>query len=114
MCCCPGCRRSETGEAMTPTNSVTTADLTERARAVAQIADQHAEFGDKQGRLADPVVDALHREGLFGMWVPRSVPGGAELDPVSSLQVIENLTYGDPSAGWVLMAAALAGGTGAA
>ena len=99
---------------MTPTNSVTTADLTERARAVAQIADQHAEFGDKQGRLADPVVDALHREGLFGMWVPRSVPGGAELDPVSSLQVIENLTYGDPSAGWVLMAAALAVGTGAA
>ena len=48
------------------------------------------------------------------MWVPKSVPGGAELDPVSSLQVIENLAYGDPSAGWVLMAAALAVGTGAA
>ena len=94
--------------------SATTIDLTERARAVALIADQHAEFGDSQGRLADPVVDALHREGLFGMWVPKSVPGGAELDPVSSLQVIENLAYGDPSAGWVLMAAALAVGTGAA
>ena len=48
------------------------------------------------------------------MWVPRSVRGGAELDPVSSLQVIENLAYGDPSVGWVLMAAALAIGTGAA
>ncbi len=94
--------------------SATTIDLTERARAVALIADQHAELGDSQGRLADPVVDALHREGLFGMWVPKSVPGGAELDPVSSLQVIENLAYGDPSAGWVLMAAALAVGTGAA
>jgi alkylation response protein AidB-like acyl-CoA dehydrogenase len=94
--------------------SATTIDLTERARAVALIADQHAEFGDSQGRLADPVVDALHREGLFGMWVPKSLPGGAELDPVSSLQVIENLAYGDPSAGWVLMAAALAVGTGAA
>ncbi len=94
--------------------SATTIDLTERARAVALVADQHAEFGDSQGRLADPVVDALHREGLFGMWVPKSVPGGAELDPVSSLQVIENLAYGDPSAGWVLMAAALAVGTGAA
>ena len=92
--------------------SATTIDLTERARAVALIADQHAEFGDSQGRLADPVVDALHREGLFGMWVPKSVPGGAELDPVSSLQVIENLAYGDPSAGWVLMAAALAVGHG--
>jgi len=94
--------------------SATTIDLTERARAVALIADQHAESGDSQGRLADPVVEALHREGLFGMWVPKSVPGGAELDPVSSLQVIENLAYGDPSAGWVLMAAALAVGTGAA
>jgi alkylation response protein AidB-like acyl-CoA dehydrogenase len=89
-------------------------DLIQRARAVALIADEHAEFGDKEGRLADAVVDALHREGLFGMWVPRTVSGGAELDPVASLQVIENLSYGDPSAGWVLMAAALAIGTGAA
>jgi alkylation response protein AidB-like acyl-CoA dehydrogenase len=45
--------------------------------------------------------------------VPR-VLGGAELTPVESLQVIENVAYGDPSAGWVLMAAALAIGTGAA
>ena len=96
------------------TSSVTSAELTDRARAVALVADQHAEFGDAEGRLADPVVDALHREGLFGMWVPASVPGGAELDPVPSLQVIENVTYGDPSAGWVLMASALAIGTGAA
>ena len=48
------------------------------------------------------------------MWVPRSVRGGAELDPISSLRVIESVSYGDPSAGWVLMAAALAIGTGAA
>ena len=31
---------------MAPTSSVTNVDLTERARAVALIADQHAEFGD--------------------------------------------------------------------
>jgi alkylation response protein AidB-like acyl-CoA dehydrogenase len=89
-------------------------DLPARAKAVAAIADEHAAFGDEHGRLADPVVEALHREGLFGMWVPTSVPGGAELGVVSSLQVIENLAYGDPSAGWVLMASALAIGTGAA
>jgi alkylation response protein AidB-like acyl-CoA dehydrogenase len=89
-------------------------DLKQRAREVGRIADQHAEFGDKEGRLAEPVVEALHREGLFGMWVPASVHAGAELDPVSSIGVIENLAYGDPSTGWVLMAAALAIGTGAA
>lgn len=89
-------------------------DLIARARAVAEVADQHADFGDREARLADPVVDALHREGLLGMWVPRVVKGGFELDPVSSIAVIETVSYGDPSAGWVLMASALAIGTGAA
>jgi alkylation response protein AidB-like acyl-CoA dehydrogenase len=89
-------------------------DLPQRAKLVAAVADEHAAIGDQQGQLAEPVVEALHREGLFGMWVPRSIQGGAELDPVSSLEVIENLSYGDPSAGWVLMASALAIGTGAA
>jgi alkylation response protein AidB-like acyl-CoA dehydrogenase len=99
---------------MAATDTTAQVDLADRAKAVARIADQHAEFGDKEGRLAQPVVDALHSEGLFGMWVPASVRGGAELDPVSSIGVIENLAYGDPSTGWVLMAAALAIGTGAA
>src|SRR5262245_8131498 len=83
-------------------------DLVESAKTVAAIANQHADYGDRNGRLAQPVVDALHYEGLYGMWTPRSVRGGSELDPISSLQVLENVAYGDPSAGWVLMAAALA------
>jgi indole-3-acetate monooxygenase len=87
-----------------------TMDLPERAVTVGTLANEHAAHGDVHGRLADPVVDALHREGLYGMWVPRSL-GGAELDPISSLRVIENVAYGDPSTGWVLMAAALAIGT---
>ena len=91
-----------------------THDLVERAKSVACIADLHAEYGDKNGQLADPVVQALHREGLLSMWVPRAVARGHELDPVSSLKVLESVAYGDPSAGWVLMAAALAIGTGAA
>jgi alkylation response protein AidB-like acyl-CoA dehydrogenase len=88
--------------------------LPERAKYVAALAKTHAHESEELGQLAEPVVEALHREKLLGMWVPRSVAGGAELDVVSSLQVIENLSYGDPSAGWVLMAAALAIGTGAA
>jgi alkylation response protein AidB-like acyl-CoA dehydrogenase len=89
-------------------------DLPARARTVAAIASDHASASDLQGQLAEDVVESMHREGLYGMWVPRSVAGGAELDPVSSLQVIENVSHGDPSAGWVLMASALAIGTGAA
>lgn len=91
-----------------------TVDLPARAKAVAALADEHAAEGDAQGYLAAPVVEALHREGLLGMWVPRSIRGGAELDPLSSLRVLEEMAYGDPSTGWVLMAACLAIGTGAA
>ena len=86
----------------------------ERAKRVGALARQYAERSEQLGQLAPPVVDALHSEGLLGMWVPKSVRGGAELDPVSSLEVIENVSYGDPSVGWVLMAASLAIGTGAA
>lgn len=87
--------------------------LADRAREVAKLADEHAAFGDEHGELAEPVVEALKREGLYAMWVPRAV-GGAELGPCDSLEVIANLAEGDPSVGWVLMAGALAIGTGAA
>lgn len=89
-------------------------DLPTRATAVATIADDHAKAGELQGQLSAAVVEAFHREGLLGMWVPRSLPGGVELDPIPSIRVIESVSYGDPSAGWVLMASALAIGTGAA
>jgi alkylation response protein AidB-like acyl-CoA dehydrogenase len=94
--------------------TVVTTDLPTRARVVGALADQYADAGDRDGQLSQPVVDAFHEQGLLGMWTPRVVHGGAELDPVSALQTIENVAYGDPSAGWVLMAASLAIGTGAA
>ena len=47
------------------------------------------------------------------MWVPEKL-GGAELDPVHSLEVLENLSYADASAGWVTMAANLSIGTAGA
>jgi len=88
-------------------------DFPERAKRVSAIANEYADAGDKQGFLSDPVVSALHREGLYGMWVPRALRG-EELAPARAVQVIESVAYGDPSAGWVLMASALAIGTGAA
>jgi indole-3-acetate monooxygenase len=84
-----------------------------RAKAVGALASAHAEAGDRDGMLSTPVVEAFHGEGLLGMWVPRSLRG-AELGPLPSLQVLEEVSYGDASAGWVLMAASLATGTGGA
>ena len=74
---------------------------------------EQATSGEAQRRLTEPIVDALIAAGLLAMWVPRSF-GGAELWPVSSLEVVEALSYADGSTGWVQMAASLSTGTGAA
>ena len=98
---------------MSGTTLAAAIDLPARAAFVAAIADTHADEGDRRGELSPPVVDALQRERILAMWVPKAL-GGSELDVVSSLRVIEHLSYGDPSTGWVAMAASLAIGTGAA
>ncbi|MEA2177680.1 MAG: hypothetical protein QOG77_977, partial [Solirubrobacteraceae bacterium] len=94
--------------------SITTnPDAVERARSLQSLADDQAGASEALGQLTQDLDDALHEQGLYGMWVPKSL-GGLELDPISSLEVIEAVSYGQPSAGWVLMAAALSVGTGAA
>ena len=87
--------------------------LPARAHELFSLLDEQAPLADAQGSLTEPVVDALHRDRLWGMWVPETL-GGSELDPVSSLEVLESLSYADPSVAWVVMAAGLATGTGGA
>lgn len=98
---------------MTTTRTALHGDLVAAARELQPLLRDDAAAGEDAGRLTEPVVDALHDAGLFGMWVPAPL-GGAELDPVSSLEVVQSLAEADPSAAWVLMAAALATGTGGA
>jgi alkylation response protein AidB-like acyl-CoA dehydrogenase len=87
--------------------------LAERAKALIPLLDAEAEFADNEGMLSPAAVAALHRDGLLKLWVPEKL-GGAELDPVHSLEVLENLSYADASAGWVTMAANLSIGTAGA
>jgi indole-3-acetate monooxygenase len=75
--------------------------------------DDHAGHGDDHGRIAPQVIERLHADGLFTMWVPKEL-GGAELGQVQSLETLENLSYGDASTGWVVMAANLSIGTAGA
>ena len=87
--------------------------LAERAKALVPLLDAEAEFADNEGELSPAAVAALHRDGVLKLWVPEKL-GGAELDPVHSLEVLENLSYADASAGWVTMAANLSIGTAGA
>jgi alkylation response protein AidB-like acyl-CoA dehydrogenase len=97
----------------TTTNQNAATDAVERARSLYTLLDEQAEASEALGKLTDDIDDALHDTGLYGMWVPKSL-GGLELDPVTSLGVLEAVSYGQASAGWSLMAAALSIGTGAA
>ena len=89
------------------------AGLVEEALALAPLVFSQALEGENRGQLTEATVQALTNSGLMKMWVPRDF-GGAELWPVSSLEVIEALSQADGSTGWVLMAAGLCIGTGAA
>jgi len=57
----------------------------------------------EQGRRLPPMIaDAMKRAGVFGMAMPQAW-GGAELDPLEQLRVIETLARFDGSVGWCAM-----------
>ncbi|KAB8195443.1 acyl-CoA dehydrogenase [Nonomuraea phyllanthi] len=90
----------------------TTAPL-DAARGLRPLIEREAAQAEALGRLTDPVVNALHEAGLFGIWVPAPL-GGAELSPRELIAVFEELSYADPSTGWVVMATTLENGTAGA
>ena len=69
------------------------------ARGLAPLVEATRDRFDQDRTLPAPLVDAMHAAGLFRMWVPRAL-GGAELDPISFLTVIEELSRLDGSLGW--------------
>src|SRR6266704_6860590 len=57
---------------------------------------------EHERRLPLHLVDALKKAGVFRMTMPRDW-GGAELDPLSQLRIIEALSSADASVGWCVM-----------
>src|SRR5215217_4022902 len=98
---------------MSITTDNETVDVVARARALHALVDEQAAASEDLGQLTPDIDEALHEQGLYGIWVPKSL-GGLELDPITSLEVLEAVSYAQPSAGWVLMAAGLSVGAGAA
>ncbi len=78
----------------------------ERARAVARIVDEEARRAP--GRpVSKAAVEALRREGLYGVMTPREL-GGAELPLTGAIRVFAEVSRADGSTGWCLMAGASA------
>lgn len=76
-------------------------DVLERARTLAPTIAASADRVEAERRLPVSLSDALHDAGLFRMLLPRSL-GGAELDPPTFVQVMEEVAKADASTAWVL------------
>ena len=63
------------------------------------ILEADAEASDAGGTLAWPSVVALYQEGLLSLKAPLEL-GGPEVDPLLYLELIDEISYINPSAGW--------------
>lgn len=84
----------------------TDVDFLERARSIAHIVEGEAEAGERETDVTDIAGQALRDQGLFWMFVPRKY-GGEQVDIVTGLKVIEEISRADGSTGWVLMATSI-------
>src|SRR5260370_7050383 len=76
-------------------------DYVERARALAPMLAAASDEIEERRQLPEYVVEALIEGGFFRLLLPRSL-GGAELDPVTYVQVLEQIAKADPSTAWRL------------
>ena len=76
-------------------------DFVERARMLAPQIEAAADQIERDCQLPEPLVTALVDAGLTRMLLPRSL-GGSELDPLTFMEVIEEIGRVDASTAWVL------------
>lgn len=76
---------------------------------VGALARERAEASERQRYLADEVVAAMRREGLFAAFLPESL-GGLGGDPLTLVELTECMASFDASAGWCLGTCGLIGG----
>src|SRR3989442_11056751 len=78
-----------------------TVDYLDRARELSPRVAVAAPQIERDRRIPEALLDALHDAGFFRLLLPRSFDGG-ELDPVTFTLVIEEIARGDASTAWVL------------
>ena len=72
------------------------------AKALVPLIVESREEIERARRLPLRLVDALKKAGVFRMTMPRA-RGGAEIDPISQLRIVEELSAADASVGWCVM-----------
>ena len=74
-------------------------DYIARARSLGPVLADAAEEIERNRELPAPIISALIDNGLFRLLQPHSL-GGAELDPMTYIQVVEEIASHDASTGW--------------
>ena len=73
----------------------------ERARALMPLVEAAGDTTERERRVPDHVMTALHEAGLFGLLLPRSL-GGEAADFLTFNRVVEAISAADASTGWCL------------
>lgn len=77
-------------------------ELLDAAVGLKPVIESFREQIEQERRLPLELVDMLKQAGLFRMTMPKAW-GGAELDPICQLKVIETLSETNASVGWCVM-----------
>lgn len=77
-------------------------------RALEPLVTSAADAIEAERRLPPAIVEAMRKAGGFRMAVPRE-QGGLELDPLTQIRVVEELSRMDESVGWCTMIRAAVG-----
>ncbi len=81
---------------------ITGTSIMTTARALGPQIRGASDWIERERRLPDALVRSLQGAGVFRMPMPASM-GGPELDPITQMQIIEELSFHDGSTGWVAM-----------
>jgi alkylation response protein AidB-like acyl-CoA dehydrogenase len=79
----------------------TTSDLLAKVEQIRPIIEEHAQRGESERRIAQPVYEALRDAGFLRIWVPKAF-GGLEMHPAEAYKVFEALSAIDGAVGWNL------------
>ena len=77
-------------------------DIVTATQTLAPLIQESRNAMEAERRLPPTVVDALRELGAFRLAVPRAY-GGLELDPMTQVRVVEELSRMDGSVGWCAM-----------
>jgi len=84
-----------------PRAEVRDTDYLQKARELVPTLSAASDEIEELRELPERIVEALIEGGFFRMLLPRSL-GGAELDPLTYVQVLEEIAKADPSTAWCL------------